>query len=192
MYQKPRTSVISSSRGQGTARKIAVLFYNAVRHGMEYVDPGALSYETRYRTPVVNNLHRRAKAFGFVLQPMSHVSPFLRNCSPTSARRQHWVCGNGAVRCFSGPEPSGAKHTWRCRSGSHIVVQTVRSRGTKYDKLGAVAIAALVGTIHVSSFFPEPDAPGLPEAPTLERMEPWTSSKGRSFHLKCAGGPCGW
>jgi hypothetical protein len=24
-----------------TARKIAVLFYNAVRHGMEYVDPGA-------------------------------------------------------------------------------------------------------------------------------------------------------
>jgi hypothetical protein len=53
-----------------TARKIAVLFYNAVRHGMEYVDPGASYYETRYRTRVVNNLHRRAKAFGFVLQPM--------------------------------------------------------------------------------------------------------------------------
>ena len=30
-----------------TARKVAVLFYNAVRHGMEYVDPGASSYETR-------------------------------------------------------------------------------------------------------------------------------------------------
>jgi transposase len=53
-----------------TARKVAVLFYNAVRHGMEYLDPGASSYETRYRTRVVNNLHRRAKAFGFVLQPM--------------------------------------------------------------------------------------------------------------------------
>jgi hypothetical protein len=53
-----------------TARKIAVLFYNAVRHGMDYVDPGASSYETRYRTRVVNNLHRRAKAFGFVLQPL--------------------------------------------------------------------------------------------------------------------------
>jgi hypothetical protein len=39
-----------------TARKIAVLFYNAVHHGMEYVDPGASSYETRYRTRVVNNL----------------------------------------------------------------------------------------------------------------------------------------
>ncbi len=53
-----------------TARKIAVLFYNAVRHGMAYVDPGASSYETRYRTRVVNNLHRRAKAFGLVLQPL--------------------------------------------------------------------------------------------------------------------------
>ena len=37
---------------------------------MEYVDPGASFYETRYRTRVVDNLHRRAKAFGFVLQPM--------------------------------------------------------------------------------------------------------------------------
>jgi transposase len=53
-----------------TARKIAVLFYNAVCHGMEYVDPGAAFYETHYRRRVVANLHRRAKAFGFVLQPM--------------------------------------------------------------------------------------------------------------------------
>jgi transposase len=41
-----------------------------VRHGMDYVDPGASFYETRYRTRVIDNLHRRAKAFGFVLQPM--------------------------------------------------------------------------------------------------------------------------
>jgi hypothetical protein len=60
-----------------TARKIAVLFYNAVRHGMQYVDPGASFYETRYRTRVINNLHRRAKAFGFVLQPME-VTPWGR------------------------------------------------------------------------------------------------------------------
>ena len=31
-----------------TARKIATLFYNALRHGMDYVDPGASYYETRY------------------------------------------------------------------------------------------------------------------------------------------------
>ena len=35
-----------------TARKIAVLFYNALRRGMDYVDPGASYYETRYRARV--------------------------------------------------------------------------------------------------------------------------------------------
>jgi hypothetical protein len=39
---------------------------------MDYVDAGASSYDMRYRTRVVNNLHRRAKAFGFVLQ---HLEP---------------------------------------------------------------------------------------------------------------------
>jgi transposase len=65
-----------------TARKIAALFYNAVRHGMEYVDPGASFYDIRYRQPVVENLHRRAQTFGFVLQPIrppSAAQPFLRN-----------------------------------------------------------------------------------------------------------------
>lgn len=57
-----------------TARKIAVLFYNAVRHGMDYVDPSASSYETRYRARVIQNLHRRAKTFGFVLQPTTPLS----------------------------------------------------------------------------------------------------------------------
>ena len=52
-----------------TARKIAALFYNAVRHGMEYVDPGASFYDTRYRQRVVENLHRRAKTFGFLITP---------------------------------------------------------------------------------------------------------------------------
>ena len=54
--------------------KIAVLFYNALRHGMDYVDPGASSYETRYRARVIDNLHRRAKAFGFVLQPITPIA----------------------------------------------------------------------------------------------------------------------
>jgi hypothetical protein len=48
--------------------KIAVLFYNALRHGMDYVDPGASYYETRYRERVLKNLRRRANAFGFALQ----------------------------------------------------------------------------------------------------------------------------
>jgi transposase len=69
-YRRLSARIGKAKAVTATARKIAVLFFNAVRHGMEYVDPGASFYETRYRTRVVNNLHRRAKAFGFVLQPM--------------------------------------------------------------------------------------------------------------------------
>ena len=50
-----------------TARKIAVLFYNTLRHGMSYADPGATYYEERYRQRVLGNLQRRAKSLGYVL-----------------------------------------------------------------------------------------------------------------------------
>ena len=69
-YRRLSARIGKAKAVTATARKIAVPFYNAVRYGMDYVDPGASSYETRYRTRVVNNLHRRAKAFGFVLQPL--------------------------------------------------------------------------------------------------------------------------
>jgi len=69
-YRRLSARIGKAKAVTATARKIAVLFYNAVRHGMEYVDPEASFYETRYRKRVVDNLHRRAKAFGFVLQPL--------------------------------------------------------------------------------------------------------------------------
>ena len=52
-----------------TARKLAVLFYNALRFGMAYADPGADHYEQDYRRRVVNQLHRRARHMGFQLVP---------------------------------------------------------------------------------------------------------------------------
>ncbi len=67
-YRRLSARVGKAKAVTATARKIAVLFYNALRHGMDYVDPGASYYETRYRERVVKTLHRRAKAFGFVLQ----------------------------------------------------------------------------------------------------------------------------
>jgi len=51
-----------------TARKIAVLFYNAMRYGMDYRDPGADHYEQQYRDRVIKQLHRRAAQFGYALQ----------------------------------------------------------------------------------------------------------------------------
>ena len=50
-----------------TARKLAVLFYNTLRHGMGYEDPGASYYEERYRQRVVKGLRKRAKEFGYEL-----------------------------------------------------------------------------------------------------------------------------
>jgi transposase len=73
-YRRLSARIGKAKAVTATARKIAVLFYNAVRHGMEYVDPGASFYETRYRKRVVDNLHRRAKTFGFVLQPVEAAS----------------------------------------------------------------------------------------------------------------------
>src|SRR6266852_5659071 len=50
-----------------TARKLAILFYRALRFGLTYADPGASSYEERYRQRVIHSLHRRAKSLGFTL-----------------------------------------------------------------------------------------------------------------------------
>lgn len=50
-----------------TARKLAVLFYNALRFGMSYVDPGEDHYEETYRRRVVHQLHKRARQMGFTL-----------------------------------------------------------------------------------------------------------------------------
>jgi transposase len=68
-YRRLSARIGKAKAVTATARKIAVLFYNALRHGMDYVDPGASYYETRYRERVICNLHRRAKAFGFILRP---------------------------------------------------------------------------------------------------------------------------
>jgi transposase len=50
-----------------TARKIAVLFYNTLRYGKSYVDPGVDYYEARYRKRALDNLRRRAEKMGFKL-----------------------------------------------------------------------------------------------------------------------------
>ena len=50
-----------------TARKLAVLFYNAMRFGLKYNDPGANYYEERYRQRVLHNLRRKAEHFGYAL-----------------------------------------------------------------------------------------------------------------------------
>ena len=52
-----------------TARKIAVLFYNTLRFGMTYQDPGAAAYDACHRARVLANLQRRARSLGYALAP---------------------------------------------------------------------------------------------------------------------------
>jgi transposase len=67
-YRRLSARIGKAKAVTATARKIAVLFYNTLRYGMEYVDPGAAYYEERYRQRVLNNLTRRAESLGYVLQ----------------------------------------------------------------------------------------------------------------------------
>jgi len=67
-YRRLSSRVGKAKAITATARKIAVLFYNTLRHGMSYADPGATYYEDRYKQRVLSNLQRRAKSLGYVLQ----------------------------------------------------------------------------------------------------------------------------
>ena len=75
-YRRLAARVGKAKAVTATARKIAVLFYNAMRFGTPYKDPGEDLYERRYRERVVKQLHRRAAEFGFTLQeaPTQSVS----------------------------------------------------------------------------------------------------------------------
>src|SRR4051794_8440053 len=69
-YRRLSSRAGKSKAVTATARKITVLFYNTLRHGMSYRDPGADHYEQQYRSRVLANLRRRAKSLGFVLEPI--------------------------------------------------------------------------------------------------------------------------
>jgi transposase len=73
-YRRLSARVGKAKAVTATARKIAVLFYNAMRFGMDYRDPGAAHYEQKYRERVIKQLHRRAAQFGFTLQEAMSVS----------------------------------------------------------------------------------------------------------------------
>jgi hypothetical protein len=73
-YRRLAARIGKAKAVTATARKIVVLFYNAMRYGMKFEDPGADHYEKQYRERVVKQLHRRAAEFGLTLQPLEGVS----------------------------------------------------------------------------------------------------------------------
>ncbi len=67
-YRRLSARIGKAKAVTATARKVAVLFYNTLRYGMDYVDPGAAYYEERHRQKILGNLARRAESFGYTLQ----------------------------------------------------------------------------------------------------------------------------
>jgi transposase len=66
-YRRLAARIGKAKAVTATARKLAILFYNALRFGLAYADPGASYYEQRYRQRVLDNLRRRAQQMGFTL-----------------------------------------------------------------------------------------------------------------------------
>jgi transposase len=69
-YRRLAARIGQAQAVTATARKLAVLFYNALRYGMAYQDPGGAYYEEPYRRRLLTGLHRRAKELGYELGPV--------------------------------------------------------------------------------------------------------------------------
>lgn len=67
-YRRLGARVGKAKAVTATARKIATLFYNTLRHGTHYIDPGENYYEARYQKRLIENLTKRAAALGYTLQ----------------------------------------------------------------------------------------------------------------------------
>ena len=87
-YRRLSARIGKAKAVTATARKIAVLFYNAVRYGMEYVDPGASFYETRYRARVMTTCIGARRSLASRSTPSDrHLRlPFLRKAAAYFAK----------------------------------------------------------------------------------------------------------
>ncbi|MCP9760868.1 IS110 family transposase [Aquitalea sp. S1-19] len=69
-YRRISARIGKAKAVTATARKIAVLFYHALRYGMNYADSGADYYEARYHERVLKQLTHRAASLGYALQAL--------------------------------------------------------------------------------------------------------------------------
>ena len=55
---------------KATARKIAVLYYNLMTKGYDFVEQGIINYQQRFKEQQLVRLHKQAKTFGLQLTPV--------------------------------------------------------------------------------------------------------------------------
>lgn len=68
-YRRLKARTCAAVANVATARKLAVLFYHAMRHGLAYVERGLEAHETAFRERQERFLKKRAAELGFTLVP---------------------------------------------------------------------------------------------------------------------------
>ena len=68
-YHRIKARKGSVIANKATARKIAVLFYNIMTKGIEFVEKGILAYQQKVKEQQLKRLQKQAKHFGFKLLP---------------------------------------------------------------------------------------------------------------------------
>ncbi len=68
-YRRLKARTCAAVANLATARKLAVLFYHAMREGLAYVERGLQAYEAAYRHSQERFLQKRAAELGFTLMP---------------------------------------------------------------------------------------------------------------------------
>jgi transposase len=69
-YRRLKARTSAAVANVATARKLAVMFYHAMREGLAYVERGLEAYEAAYRQKQERFLQKRAAELGFTLMPM--------------------------------------------------------------------------------------------------------------------------
>ncbi|AFY31796.1 IS110 family transposase [Calothrix sp. PCC 7507] len=70
-YRRMQAKMGAPKAITAAAHKLARIFYRLWTSGDQFIDPGIDTYEQRYRERVVNNLKKKALAFGLELTPIS-------------------------------------------------------------------------------------------------------------------------
>lgn len=73
-YRRIKSRIGAPKAITATARKLACLFYNMLKHGEEYVEQGMSYYEEAYKDRLVKGLTKRAKELGFTLMENAAIS----------------------------------------------------------------------------------------------------------------------
>jgi transposase len=73
-YRRLRATRGAAVANVATARKLAILFYDTLTHGLDFVEQGVEAYERHYRQQSLHRLQAAARRFGMTLVPGSNAA----------------------------------------------------------------------------------------------------------------------